>query len=152
MTATKVNFQAIDFDFNEKWTNRSDTWTSTPREGEKIIVVKTTPVLVINGMNDVGINWEDMTEVTKLIRWSGQARFKTQALSPRYLYDGSGIRIGGGNYKWHDRLAIVNVDKAGHMSPHDQAAATSFVMRMAEEKHTRSLVLLLKIVAILEAA
>lgn len=69
-----------------------------------------------------------MTEVANSIRWSGQARFKTQPLKPWSLHDGNATKIGEGLYKWHDRLAIVHFDEAGHMAPHDQPAAVSFVM------------------------
>lgn len=70
-----------------------------------------------------------MTEVLNDISWSGQARFKTQALKPWTLLDKSGTKIAAGNYKAYDRLAIVNVDEAGHMSPHDQPVAVMAVMK-----------------------
>ncbi|KAH8195414.1 hypothetical protein TruAng_010421 [Truncatella angustata] len=129
-------FSSVAWEFNEKWSNTTETYVPTTREVAKILDVKQTSVLVINGMNDIGINWEGMTEVLNSVSWSGQARFKTQALRAWTLHDDSAEEIARGNFKWHDRLAIVNVDEAGHMSPHDQPAATSFVMKKWLEKHT----------------
>jgi carboxypeptidase C (cathepsin A) len=70
-----------------------------------------------------------MTKVLDSVEWSGQATFKTQPLKPWVLRDDRGAKIADGNHKWNERLAIVNVNEAGHMSVRDQPAATSFVMR-----------------------
>lgn len=49
----KMEYRAINFDFVTLWTDKPSTWVPTTRELGKILDVKNTPVLVINGMNDV---------------------------------------------------------------------------------------------------
>lgn len=51
----KVEYRAINFDFNSWWTREPTTWVPTSRELSKILDVKLTPVLVITGMNDITV-------------------------------------------------------------------------------------------------
>lgn len=50
-----INYKPVNFEFNERWSNQSETWVPTTREIAKILDVKETPVLVIDGMNDIGM-------------------------------------------------------------------------------------------------
>jgi cathepsin A (carboxypeptidase C) len=51
----KFDYQAINMEFNEKWSQLTGLYVPTTREIAKILDFKKTPVLVLNGMNDVGM-------------------------------------------------------------------------------------------------
>lgn len=55
------------------------------------------------------------------------ARFLTTPLEPWY-FSSSGVKTKGGLTKHVGNLAIVSVDEAGHMNPHDQPEATLHVL------------------------
>ncbi|KAF7535653.1 hypothetical protein G7054_g5168 [Neopestalotiopsis clavispora] len=122
------DFRPVNGDFSEKWSNLPDPYLPSTREIRRILDMKNTPVIVLNGMNDVGINWEGMTATLDSLIWSGHADYKLQPLTPWY-YNHEGSKVKGGNSKRFGRLKLVNIDEAGHMSPHDQPAAASFVIK-----------------------
>lgn len=121
------DFKPVNGDFSERWSYLPDPAMPSTREIARALDVKNTSVLVLNGMNDVGINWEGMTAILDSVQWSNHADFKLQPLRSWHYSDGKDAHINGGNYKQSGRLTLVNVKEAGHMSPHDQPVATSYI-------------------------
>lgn len=49
------DFKPVNWDFNEKWAYLPDDAMPSTREIARVLDVKNTSVLVLNGMNDVGM-------------------------------------------------------------------------------------------------
>jgi hypothetical protein len=49
----KMKFQTVNMDFNSHWAEKSSAYTPSTREVSSLLDVKKTPILVLNGNNDV---------------------------------------------------------------------------------------------------
>ncbi|KAM0283776.1 hypothetical protein ACHAQH_002366 [Verticillium albo-atrum] len=123
-------FEPVNMEFNSLWAQQSEIFLPTTREIARILDDKKTPILVLNGNNDAIVNTEGVVRTYNSLLWSGHAAFQLQSLKPWYHgeSDGENMTLGGRTKKVKN-LAMVTVDEAGHMSPHDQPLVVSRVMR-----------------------
>jgi hypothetical protein len=49
----RMKFQSVNMDFNSHWAEKPDTYLPSIREIGRLLDLKKTPILVLNGNNDV---------------------------------------------------------------------------------------------------
>ncbi|CCF34407.1 carboxypeptidase Y [Colletotrichum higginsianum] len=123
-------FEPVNMEFNANWSRQGDVFIPSTREIARLLDQKKTPILVLNGNNDAIVNTEGVLRTYESLLWSGHAAFRSRKLKPWYHGEAEDKNMSlGGTAKVVKNLALVTVDEAGHMSPHDQPLAVSRVMR-----------------------
>ncbi|KAI1871595.1 uncharacterized protein JN550_004589 [Neoarthrinium moseri] len=126
---SSFDYKVVNFDFNVKWMAGGQAFVPKTRELIDILDNKHTPILVLNGQNDIAVNTEGVLHVYDNLQWSGQAKFRTKELEPWYYKSLDGNVVTGGLVKSGGNLTVVAIDNAGHMSPHDQPVGVGQVLQ-----------------------
>jgi carboxypeptidase C (cathepsin A) len=118
-----LKYEAIDFRFNEVWNTLPDIVLPSTRELTALLDVKHIEILVMNGNNDGAVTTESIVMAFDELPWHGHAAFKRMPYRAWHHLNADSS-MSSGQVKSYGNLTVVTVDKAGHMSVHDQADAT----------------------------
>ncbi|KAF7526247.1 hypothetical protein G7054_g10830 [Neopestalotiopsis clavispora] len=122
------NFRPVNFDLNAHWAQRGQDFVPSTRQLVHILDSKQTPILVINGNNDVVVNTEGIIRTYDNLQWSKHASFREKKYTPWYFEDLDGGMTEGGMEKTLGNLTVLTVDNAGHMSPQAQPIGVADVV------------------------
>ncbi|KAF9870599.1 hypothetical protein CkaCkLH20_11905 [Colletotrichum karsti] len=124
-----VSFSEINYAFNAIWTGQPEMNLPSTREISHLLDIKNTPIIVLNGNNDIIGNTEGMIKILDSLPWGSHDEYEKQSLSPWWYEDSRGHQRRGGEFKQFEKLAVVTVDEAGHMNMADQRRGTSAIIK-----------------------
>ncbi|ETS85613.1 hypothetical protein PFICI_03638 [Pestalotiopsis fici W106-1] len=122
------HFRPVNFDLNAHWAQRGQDFVPSTRQLVHLLDSKQTPILVMNGNNDVVVNTEGIIRTYDNLQWSNHALFRAKKYTPWYFEDDDGSTTLGGMKKTVGNLTVLTVDNAGHMSPQAQPIGVADVV------------------------